>query len=286
MASTLDFRPEVWAAELLQALRKRYVYASAGVVNRDYEGEIAQAGDTVRINTIARPTIRDYTEHGTITWEQLSDIDRALVIDQADYFAFKVDDIEKRQMMGGFVETASDEASVGMVEETDEYISLVMTTAVDGTANDVGPVQVDISSETGWAQIVALRSKLNLANVPPDGRWLIIPDALSVALLQDNRFLDASRSGSTETLRAGEIGRAAGFTVYESNTVPQLVGPPVRHRVLAGHAMATTFAEQINETESIRLENQFGDGVRGLHLYGAKVVRPEALALADIEVIA
>jgi hypothetical protein len=258
------------------------VFAQDGVVNRNYEGEIADQGDTVHINSIDRPTIRDYTEHGTITWEQLSDTDRALVIDQADYFAFKVDDIERRQAINGFVEGAADEASVGMVEETDEYISGVMVDGVDGTANDIGAFTVDISDNTGWALMIALRSKLNLASVPRDGRWAIIPDAVSAALLRDPRFVDTSQAGDSNALRAGELGRIAGFTVFESNTVPEPTSGV--YHVLAGHSMATTFAEQINQVETIRLENQFGDGVRGLHLYGAKVIRPEALAIASVTV--
>lgn len=278
----VSFRPEVWAAELLVSLRQSYVFASDAVVNRDYEGEIANEGDTVHINSIDRPTIRDYTEHGTITWEQLSDTDRSLVIDQADYFAFKVDDIEKRQAIAGFVAQAAEEAGIGMVEETDEYVSGVMVAAVDGTANDVGAYTVDISDNTGWGLLVALRSKLNLANVPRAGRWVVIPDAVSAAVIQDPRFVDASSAASDATLREGEIGRAAGFRVFESNTVPEPTSGT--YHVIAGHRMATTFAEQINQVETIRLENQFGDGVRGLHLYGAKVTRPEALALASVTV--
>jgi hypothetical protein len=277
----MTFRPEIWAAELLVSLRQRYVFAQEGVVNRNYEGEIANEGDTVHINAIERPTIRDYTEHGTITWEQLADTDLSLVIDQADYFAFKVDDIEKRQAISGFITAAADEAAVGMVEETDAYISGVMDAGV-APANDLGAVTVDISSNTGWGLLVALRSKLNLANVPREGRWAVIPDAVAAAIIQDPRFLDASQSGSDATLRAGEIGRAAGFTLYESNTVPEPTTGS--YHVLAGHSMATTFAEQINQVETIRLENQFGDGVRGLHLYGAKVIRPEALAKATVTV--
>lgn len=278
----MTFRPEIWAAEILVSLRQRYVFAQAGIINREYEGEIERAGDTVHINSIVRPTIRDYTEHGTITWEQLSDEDRALVIDQADYFAFKVDDIERRQSLPGFIEAATSEAAVGMVEETDEYVSAQMVDGVDGTTNDIGAFTVDISDNTGWALMLALRSKLNLASVPREGRWAVVPDAVAAALLRDDRFVDASRSGSTDALRAGELGSIAGFTVYESNTVPEPTSGV--YHVLAGHAMATTFAEQINQVETIRLENQFGDGVRGLHLYGAKVIRPEALALASVTV--
>lgn len=283
MASTItNFRPEVWAANLLVALRDTYVYASPALTNRDYEGDVAQAGDTVHITSVADPTIRDYTEHGTITWEQLDDDQITMTIDQADYFAFKVDDIERRQALPGFVEEATRAAGIKMTAEVDEYVSGVMVDGVDGTGNDIGAYTVDISDNTAWGLVVALRSKLNIANVPRDGRFLVIPDAVSAALLQDPRFVDASQAGDNNALRAGELGRIAGFTVYESNTVPEPTAN-VFH-VLAGHRMATTFVDQINKVETLRLQDMFGDGVRGLHLYDAMVVRPEALALASVTV--
>lgn len=278
-----NFRPEIWAANILVALRKRYVYGQPGIINREYEGLIARAGDTVHITSVVRPTIRDYTEHGTITWEQLADEDRALVVDQADYFAFKVDDIERRQSLPGFVAAATAEAGVGLAEETDAYLSDLMWDALNGTDNDLGAVTVDISDNNAYgALFVALRGVLSGENVPMSDRFVIIPPEVVGALLQDARFIDASQSGDTSALRNGLVGRIAGFDVYESNTVPNPTAGTFH--VIAGHPMATTFAEQINEVESMRLENMFGDGVRGLHLYGGKVVRPEALAGASVTV--
>ncbi|MFO7294268.1 MAG: coat protein, partial [Acidimicrobiia bacterium] len=96
-----NFVPEVWAAELLVALEKNLVYAAPGVVNRDYEGEIAQYGDTVHITTLGDPTIGTYTPHSDITIEDVDDTPTTLTIDQAKYFAFEVDDIERRQARDG-----------------------------------------------------------------------------------------------------------------------------------------------------------------------------------------
>ena len=277
-----NFRPEVWRANLLQALEQEYIYASPALTNRDFEGDVAEAGDTVHITSVVRPTIRDYTEHGTITWEELDDEPLTVTIEQADYFAFKVDDIERRQSLPGFVEEATREAGIGMTVEVDEYVSSVMVDGVDGTSNDIGAFTVDISDNTGWGLMIALRSKLNLAGVPRDGRWVVIPDAVAAAILQDPRFVDASQAGDSNALRSGELGRIAGFTVYESNTVPQPTANV--YHVLAGHRMATTFIDQINKVETLRLQDMFGDGVRGLHLYDAAVIRPEALALASVTV--
>lgn len=284
-----NFIPELWSANILVPLRTGLVYASPDVSNRDYEGDIRSRGDTVHILSIADVTIRDYTAHGTISWEVLSDDDRTLVIDQADYFAFKVDDIEKAQAIPGFVDAATVTAARGLAEEVDDYVSGLMVAAVNATANDLGLIAVDISDNSAYALLLALRAEMNANGVPAAGRWVVVPTAVYGALLSDPRFVDASASGSTEALREGFVGRAAGFDIYESQSVPEPTAGT--YHVIAGHKMATTFADQIpftggDRVEALRLENQFGDGIRGLHLYGAKVVRPEALALASVTVAA
>lgn len=284
-----NFIPELWSAEILVPLRNVLIYGGPGVSNRDYEGMIRQQGDTVHILSIGEITIRSYTAHGTISWETLTDDDRTLIIDQADYFAFKVDDIEKAQAINGFIQAASEEAARGLAEEVDTYVSTLMVDAVDGGAQDLGLIAVDISDNSTYGLLLALRAELNSNGVPAAGRWVVVPTAVYGALLSDARFVDASASGSTAALREGQVGRAAGFDVFESQTVPQPTAGT--YHILAGHRMATTFADQIpfsggDRVEAIRLENQFGDGIRGLHLYGAKVVRPEALALASVTVAA
>jgi len=285
MATNIDqFVPEVWAAEILVALRENLVYGQPGVINRDYEGEIAQAGDTVHITSFGDPSVASYVAHDTLTYEQLDDATRALIVNQADKFSFKVDDIERRQALNGFVEQAGSRAGYKLAEAADGYISDVMYAAVNATANDIGAFTADISDNTAYGLFVQLRTKLNRSKVPATGRFAIVPPELTAALLQDNRFLNASASGSTDALRNGEVGRIAGFTVYESNMTPDPTASTFA--VIAGHPMATTYAEQINSVEAIRLQTSFGDGIRGLHLYGAKVTRPEALAMASVVVVA
>jgi hypothetical protein len=115
-----------------------------------------------------------------------------------------------------------------------------------------------------------------------NNRWLVVPPEGTEALLNDNRFIEAQAAGTTAGLREGQVGRIAGFDVYESNTVPNPTSG--NFHVIAGHSMAVTFADQILKTEAIRLQNQFGDGLRGLHVYGAKVVYPECLAQASVTV--
>jgi len=276
------FQPEVWGAGILTNLRNELVYAGGNISNRDYEGDIAQAGDTVHIVSFADPAVRTYTKGGPITWDVLTDAELLLTIDQSDYFAFTVDDIDKRQSLPGFVQKATQGAAYNLVGKVDTYVSGLLLTAVNGSSNDIGPVSVTVSAADAYSKIfVAGRTKLNKANVPMDGRWAVVPPELSGYLLQDARFIaNAQDNSSGGDLGAGHIGRIAGFQIFESNAVP--VSGSAFH-VIMGHSMALTFADAINEVEALRLQTEgFLDGIRGLHLYGAKVVRPTALALATV----
>lgn len=278
----VNFIPEVWSRLILANLRSSLVFGQAGIINRDYEGDIANAGDTVHIISFTDPAVRDYTKNTDISWDLLTDAERALVVDQADYFAFTVDDVDRRQAMPGFVAAASRGAAYNLASEADAYIASVMYAAVNATDNDLGAFTADVSDQTAYNLFVSMRTTLNRDNVPVQGRWAIVPPELTGALLKDPRFIDASQSGSTAALRNGEVGRIAGFDVFESNETPDPTASTFA--VIAGHPIATTYAEQINDTEAIRLQDQFGDGIRGLHLYGAKVVRPEALVMASVTV--
>jgi len=276
-----NFIPEVWSAALLKALRDRLTYAQAGVINRNYEGDIARAGDTVHITSFTDPSVRDYTKNGTITWDTLTDSGQTLVVDQADYFAFKVDDIDKRQALPGFVEETTVGASYNLAAEADEYVSGLM---VAGATNDLGAATVSSSDPDAYELLVSLRTALTRSNTPADGRFVVVPPELYAVLLKDDRFIRYDASNTESGLRNGVVGRAAGFDVIESNVVPSTGTETVVFDVVAGHSIATTYAEQIASTEAMRLENTFGDGVRGLHLYGAKVVRGANLAKAQVTV--
>lgn len=280
-----NFIPELWSARILSALKKSLVYGGPAVVNRDYEGDIVVAGDTVHITSFVDPTIRDYTPETNITVDSISDATLALVVDQMKYFAFDVDDVSRRQAIAGWVEEATSRGAYKLLDTVDQFLANLMFNAVNGTANDLGPITATVSTNTGYgAVLVALRTALNRANVPSQGRFAILPPEVSAAFLQDNRFLSAAQSGDqgNDALNNGHIGRALGFDLYESNNVPtETVGV---YDVIAGHPMATTYAEQILETTAQQRELRFGDLVKGLHVYGAKVTRPDCLALASVTV--
>lgn len=270
----LRFRPEIWAAELLVALRKALIYAGPGVVNRDYEGEIAQAGDTVRITSIGDPTIGTYTPNSTtITPEELTDAQRTLTVDQAKYFAFYVDDVDARQAAGNVIPQAMSRAAYKLADTADQFVAALYTGAQ--SANQLGTVSVT-SATIAETQLVNLKIKLDEANVATQGRYVTVPPWYHGLLLLSDHFVRLDASGTTEALRNGMVGRAFGFDILVSNNAPLVTGDD--YAVTAGVDSAITFAEQINKVEAYRPEAKFADAVKGLYLYGAKLVRPDSIA--------
>ena len=270
----ISFIPEVWSAKMLVSLKKALVYGQPGVVNRDYEGEISGQGDTVRIRSISRPTIGTYTKNSTtITPETLTDAQRALYIDQSKYFAFELDDIDAAQSVGGELEGALQEAVYGLRDVADQYVASLYTGAQ--SANQLGTVSVT-SAALAYTQLRKLKVKLDEANVPMEGRWAIVPPWYEGLLLEEDKFVRVDASGTSEGLRNGMIGRALGFNVMASNNAPLVTGDD--YAVMAGHPSAISFAEQIASIETYRPESAFADAIKGLHVYGAKLVRPDAIA--------
>lgn len=278
------FRPEIWSAELLVALQKSLVYAGPTVVNRDYEGEISEAGDTVRITSISDPTVATYIPNvSVISPEELTDSQRTMVVDQAKSFAFKVDDVDARQARGNVMTTAMQRAAYRLADVVDQYVAGLYTGIQ--TANVLGSTGAPIDTFTTATDaydkvLVPMRTVLAKANVPSSGRFIIVSPEFVGSLLKDARFVKVNESGTETGLRNGIVGRAAGFDILESNNTPNPSGDT--QVILAGVNSAISFAEQINKTEAYRPEAGFSDAVKGLALYGAKLVRPDSLACAFI----
>ena len=271
-----NFIPEIWSANLLQPLQKSEVFG--GVCNRDYEGDISQAGDTVHITTVSDVTVGDYTPHTDISIEALSDTNQALIVNQSKFFAFEVDDVEKRQAISDVIAPATSNAAYQLADLADQYIAGLMKAGV-ATGNKLTAVTSTDAAKL-YETIVDLGVLLDEASVPSQGRWVVITPAQYGLLLKDERFISASDSANA-TLRNGIVGEAAGFSVRKSNNVPTTSGVST---IIAGSSIATTFAEQISSVEATRKEKGFADIVKGLHLYGAKVTRPKALATVDYSI--
>jgi N4-gp56 family major capsid protein len=267
-----NFIPEVWAAELLTSLKKTLVFGD--VANHDYEGDISEAGDTVHIVNVNRPTIGDYVKNVTvISPETLTDAERVLVIDQCKYFAFEIDDVDKRQAKGGLMTEAANEAAYGLADVVDTFVAGLVSGVQAANQISTTAITTGALAATG---LVNLKVKLDEANVPQVGRFAIIPPWYHGLLLQSDTFVQVDHAGTSEALRNGVVGRAYGFDIRLSNNVTNVTGDD--YRVVAGHRSALTFASQINKVEAYRPESSFSDALKGLSLYGAKLVRPDAAA--------
>ena len=282
-----NFVPDLWTAKILVALRKKAV--AANLVNRNYEGEVKRMGDSVKITSIDDVAIGSYTAHSDITWEAIDDSTRSLLIDQAKYFAFEMDDVEKAQSVNGgaVMNQALDNATYQLRDTSDAFLLAAMNTALQGTGNDLGTVAIHTTAQNLYDTFVDLSVALDEDNVPEEGRWAVVSPSLHGRLLKLDSFIQAGDNASPNARLNGYIGEVAGLSLFKSNNLPAVTDAAATGGLaIAGHSVATTFAEQIVSVEATRLENRFADGVKGLHVYGAKVVRPTALAVAEFDATA
>lgn len=278
MFALTNFIPQVWSAQLLNSLKASLIYGQTGVINRNYEGEISGFGDTVKINTIGTVTVGDYTKNDDMSAPQdLSGTQTTLTINQSKYFNFQIDDVDKAQTNPKLMSQAMIESAYALRNTADQFIASTMVAGVK-TGNTIGSdgTPETVTAENAIDLLVDLGTILDEANVPEDGRWVILPPWYHAMIEKSPKFQYTSENMSS-VVRNGVVGRIAGFDVMKSNNVPNTAKE--KYKILAGHGIATTYAEQINDVEAYRPEKRFADAVKGLHLYGAKVVRPEALAL-------
>ena len=332
-----NFSPVIYSKQVQLAFRKASVCEA--ITNSDYFGEIANMGDSVKIIKEPEITVQPYLRGKTITPQDLDDEDFSLTIDKANYFAFKVDDIEEAHSHVNFQSLASDRAAYRLGDQYDQdvlgYLSGFKQSALHGSPDTVNTttngsvavstagtdellssMKIDAASfggsagdalalqpRTGGATdstpavgdtfpltVIARMSRLlDQQNVDTQGRWLVV-DPVFMELLkdEDSRLFNADFGGSG--LQNGLIGmNIHGFRVYTSNNLPTVgTGPSFTGTnsavnygmIVAGHDSAVATAEQINKTETYRDPDSFADIVRGMHLYGRKILRPEALVNA------
>ena len=275
----LEFIPTVWAARLLVALDKALVYGQANVSNRDYEGEIREAGNTVKIASVGNVTIGDYIKNTNISDpEILTDSAQSLIVDQSKYFNFFVDSVDRAQQNVNIMDEAMRRSAWGLREKADAYLAGIMAAAVTA-GNTIGSAVTPKvpTKDDAYEHLVDLCVLLDESNVPIDGRFVVVPAWFNGLLLKDDRFVKTGSGRADSALANGEVGSAAGFRILKSNNVPNSDG--TAYKIIAGHSIATAYVEQIVDLQTYKPEKRFGDAVKGLHVYGAKVVRATALAM-------
>ena len=276
------FIPELWSARLLYALDKSHV--ATNLVNRNYEGVIANQGDTVHINSIGAITVKDYTKNTDIAApDALTTTDQSLVIDQCKYFNFQVDDVDKVQAAGDLIDTAMGRAAYALADVSDAFLLKTIANGV-ASANKIGAkaTLTALTASNVYENIVKMRTLLDKANVPTTGRTIVVPPEVYALLLLDDRFAKSGSDSGQNALLNGMVGRVAGFDVFMSNNCVSGndggSGSTAYFVITAQVASATTYAEQIIKTEGYRMESRFADGVKGLHVYGAKVTDGSQIA--------
>ena len=338
-----NFSSVIYSKKVQLAFRKATVVGD--ITNSDYFGEISAQGDTVRIIKEPEISVSSYARGTQIQAQDLDDEDFSLVVDKANYFAFKVDDIEEAHSHVNFMDLATNRAAYRLADQHDQevlgYLSGYKQTALHTNAGAVNDIvngtkavttagsdellasmklsrpsfgNITTAGSVGDSIPVAARLPgasalptthvspvmlinrmgrlLDQQNVDKTGRWLVIdPVMMEVLMDEDSRFLNADQ-GESGALRNGLVlTNWNGFRVYVSNNLPQVgsgssfVGNSSAQSsnygvIVAGHDSAVATAEQINKTETYRDPDSFADIVRGMHLYGRKILRPEALTVA------
>ena len=271
-----NFLPIIYSQKVQKFFRTASVVED--ITNTDYAGEIENFGDTVNIIKEPTITVSSYTRGGQINIQNLADDQLQLTVDQANAFAFKVDDIEERQSHINFEALATSSGAYALKDSYDENVIAAMfsgagtTVGSDGSGTDTGFG----SSETDPTDILANSAKrLHAADVPTDNRWFLgTPEFYEQLGQASAKLMDASVTGdATSPLRNGNVmdGLVNGFRLYMTNNFAAS-STSNYFKVMFGHMSSTATANQIAKTEVVRDPDSFADIVRGLHIFGRKVL--------------
>jgi hypothetical protein len=268
-----NFIPELWSDRLFVNLRKALVFGS--LCQRDYEGEIRNFGDTVKINEIGPVTVTAYTKAATLSYQTLSSAQKELKIDQASYFAFTIDDIDAAQTKPKLMDAAMNDAAYRIADTIDTYIGALYGQA---GANPSSTTYTTVSASSGnIIETFSYASRyLSDKNVPKAGRWAVVPpwvtQKLAMAATGAISAIGVPKVFDNGTLANGYIGHLMGFDFFESNNCASS-----GTKILCGTRDAISYAGQVSKVGVLERETTFDTAARGLYVYGAKVTRPEAL---------
>ena len=270
-----SFIPTVWSETLAKSLEKQYV----GIANcsREFEGDIKEMGSKVKICSLSPVRIGTYTKNSNINApEELDGVTTELTIDRAKYFNFQIDDVDRAQAVPKLMEEAMRAAAAALANEADKYVYQLQMEASHTIRSLRG------TPENILDLIISARTKLYENGVTP-GEEVVLEVSPQIAELIFKAKLALSTDNG-ETLETGCIGSIAGFKVFVSNNIVTLndAANNTAHECFARTKRAIAFAEQISEVEAYRPENRFADAVKGLHLYGAKIVYPNELVKLEI----
>ena len=288
------FLPAVYSKQVLNFFRKASV--AEAITNTDYSGEISAYGDSVRIIKEPTITVYQYERGANITQTKLTDQETTLVVDTANAFKFIVDDIESNMSHVNWREIAASSAAYSLKDAFDENVLAKISAGIsasnpdhilgaDASVGSAGLAETSASIDLGASAEVdpldLMARLLDQQNVPEEGRWFVASPEFYEELSQsDSKLLSVDYNAGQGSIRNGLIssGKLRGFSMYKSNNVPST--STATGQVMCGHISAVATAQTIVNTEVIRDPSSFGDIVRGLHVHGVKVLRPEACVQA------
>ena len=293
------FLPSVYSKKVLNFFRKASVVEA--ITNTDYAGELTAYGDSVKIVTEPSITVYQYERGADVTQTKLTDAETTLVVDTANAFKFKVDDIEANMSHVNWREVASSSAAYALRDAFDEGVIAVMFAGVSasspnhilgsdnatdiaaGTFDGTGNLDIGFAaSEHDPLDILSRMARLlDEQSIPEEGRWFLAsPDFYEVLASTSSKLLSVDYNAGQGSIRNGLVssGKLRGFNMYKTNNIASTSN--AAGKCIAGHMSACATAQTITSTEVIRDPDSFGDIVRGLHVYGAKVLRDDALVSA------
>jgi hypothetical protein len=293
------FLPKVYSKQVLNFFRKSSVVEA--ITNTDYSGDISGYGDTVRIIKEPVITVYQYERGADVTKTALTDQEVSLVIDTANAFKFIVDDIETNMSHVNFRDVATSSAAYALRDAFDEGVIATMFAGVAASspnhilgsdnATDLaagtfdGTGNLDIGFASGEHDPIDVLSHmarlLDEQNIPEEGRWFLAnPEFYEILVQSSSKLLSVDYNAGQGSIRNGLVssGKLRGFDMYKTNNIAATSN--AAGKCLAGHMSSTATAQTITSTEVIRDPDSFGDIVRGLHVYGAKVLRDNALVSA------
>ena len=262
------FIPEVFSKKLQAKFYAQTMLSE--VTTNEYEGEISGLGNKVNIRTVPAVSVADYS--GSISYSDVTSSTIELDINKAKSYAFKVDDILREQADIDFMNEAANDAAQNMkiAIEQDVFANV----AAGSSLTDINGTPANITSSTVLGHILDAGQQLDENNIPEDGRFMIINPAVATVLKQSELRQAYLTGDNVSPLRNGFIGTVDRFNMYVSNNLSTTAGVTSG---LFGHPKAVAYASQKTNTETVRLESSFGDGVRGLSVYGYKVILPTAI---------
>lgn len=288
-----NFSPVIYSKKAQIAFRKKAVVKA--ITNTEYQGEISDYGDSVKIIKEPEIAISSYARGGSVPLTPLDDEEIVMLVDKANAFRFQVDDIEKKHAHHNWSSLASDRAAYKLADEMDREVLEYITTQVNTASPDhlIGststPAFVDVTSGsadfTPLGILNRMKRLLDEQDVPAENRWFVGDPVFFEKLNDENSKLLDNDYASGNILRNGMVaeGVVRGFQLFQSNNLLQAGNGPAGTAdtdygwILAGHTSAVSTAENLVKTEQYRPDDSFADGVKGLHVYGRKVLRKEAL---------